>query len=110
VSTRDEVKRLRVRDDAIADELSAAPYLADPGTPCLVAQTTKIGTYPIAARSFFACTPVAVLGAEVEGGAATLTALTPVFFALNLGVALPPQGTDVIASFVGNRWVFRYDA
>jgi hypothetical protein len=110
VSTRDEVKRLRVRDDAIAGDLSAAPYLADPGAPCLVAQTTRIGVYPTVAQSFFACTPVSILGAEVEGGAATLTVLAPVFFALNLGAAVPPQGTDVIASFVGNRWVFRYDA
>ena len=81
MSTRDEVKRLRIRDDAIAGDLSAAPYLADPGTPCLVAQTTKLSTYPTAAQSFFACTPIAVLGAEVEGGPATLTVLTPVFFA-----------------------------
>jgi hypothetical protein len=110
VSARDDTKRLRVRDDAIVGDLSAAPYLADPGTPCLVAQTTKVNTYPTSAQSFFACSPVAVLGAEVEGGQATLTALLPVFFALNLGGAIPAQGTDVIASFVGNRWVFRYDA
>ena len=110
MSTRDEAKRLRMRDDAIAGDLSAAPYLADPGTPCLVAQTTKLNTYPTSAQSFFACSPVAVLGAEVEGGQATQTVLAPVFFALNLGGAIPPQGTDVIASFVGNRWVFRYDA
>lgn len=110
MSTRDEAKRLRVRDDAIAGDLSAAPYLTDPGTPCLVARTTRVSTYPTSAQSFFACTPVTVFGAETEGGAATLTSLAPVFFALNLGGALPPQGTNVIASFVGNRWVFRYDA
>ena len=110
MSNRDEAKRLRVRDDAITGDLSVVPYLADPGTPCLVARTTRLATYPTSARSFFACTPVPVLGAEVEGGAATLTPLTPTFYALNLGGAIPPQGTDVIASFVGNRWVFRYDA
>jgi hypothetical protein len=110
VSTRDEAKRLCVRDDAMADDLSATPYLADPGTPCLVAQTTKVNTYPTSAQSFFACSPVTVLGAEVEGGRAILTGLSPVFFALNLGGAIPPQGTDVIVSFIGNRWVFRYDA
>ncbi len=110
MSNRDEAKRLRVRDAAIAGDLSAAPYLADPGTPCLVAQTTRVSTYPTSAQSFFACSPVAVLGAETEGAPAVLTALSPIFFALNLGSAIPPQGTDVIASFVGNRWVFRYDA
>ena len=110
MSNRDEAKRLRVRDDAIAGDLGAGPYLADPGTPCLVARTTKVNAYPTSAKSFFACSPVAVLGAESEGGQATLTALPPVFFALNLGGAIPTQGTDVIASFVGTRWVFRYDA
>ena len=110
MSIRDEAERLRIRDDAIAGGLSAAPYLADPGTPCLVAQTTKVSTYPTSAQNFFACSPVVVLGAEVEGARATLTALSPIFYALNLGSAIPPQGTDVVASFVGNRWVFRYDA
>ncbi len=110
MSAPDEAKRLRIRDDAIAGDLGAVPYLADPGTPCLVAQTTKVSTYPTAAQSFFACSPVAVFGAEVEGAQATLTALAPIFYALNLGSAIPPMGSDVIASFVGNRWVFRYDA
>lgn len=110
MSNRDEAKRLRVREDAIAGDLSVVPNLADPGTPCLVAQTTRLTTYPTSARSFFACSPVAVLGAETEGSPATLTPLTPIFYALNLGAVVPPQGTDVIASFVGNRWVFRYDA
>ena len=110
MSYRDDASRLRARDEAIADDLSAGPYLADPGTPCLVAQTTKVSTYPTSANSFFACSPVSVLGAETEGGPATVTALSPVFFALNLGGAVPAQGTDVIVSFVGNRWAFRYDA
>jgi hypothetical protein len=110
VSYRDDAKRLRIRDDALAGEIGAGPYLADPGTPCLVAQTTQISAYPTSAKSFFACSPVAVLGAEAEGGQAALTPLSPVFFALNLGTAIPPQGADVIVSFVGNRWVFRYDA
>jgi hypothetical protein len=110
VNARDESERLRAREAALAAGLSEAPYLADPGAPCLVAQTTVVKTYPTQAQSYFACSPVAVLGAEVEGGAANLTAQPPLFLALNLGSALPPRGTDVIATFVGNRWVFRYDA
>ncbi len=107
---RDEAERLRVRDGALADGLSLAPDLNDPGTPCLVARTTTIATYPTAAQRFYACSPVAVLGPEVEGGAAALSPLASTFFALNLGGTVPPPGTDLVVAFVGNRWVFRHDA
>ena len=110
MNDHDEARRLRVRDEDITDALTATPYLADPGSPCLVLQTTVLTAYPTAAQSFFACVPVTVLGAETEGGQATLTPLAPTLFAFNLGAALPPQGTKVISSYVGNRWVFRYDA
>jgi hypothetical protein len=110
VNDHDEARRLRVRDEDITDALTATPYLADPGSPCLVLQTTVLTAYPTAAQSFFACVPVTVLGAETEGGQATLTPLAPTVFAVNLGAGLPPQGTKVISSYVGNRWVFRYDA
>jgi hypothetical protein len=110
VNDHDEARRLRVRDEDITDALTTSPYLADPGSPCLVLQTKALTAYPSAAQSFFACVPVTVLGTEIEGGQAALTPLTPTLFAFNLGAALPPQGTNVIASYVGNRWVFRYDA
>ena len=41
--------------------------------------------------------------------AATIATDGNTFFALNLGTAIPPQGTPIVATFVGNRWVFRYD-
>jgi hypothetical protein len=110
VSNRDEAKRLRVRDEAIADNLTVVPSPTDPGGPCLVAQTARVSTYPTSAQQFFACSPVAVLGAETEGGQATFTTFPATFFALNLGGVVPPLGTYVVVSFVGNRWVFRYDA
>ena len=110
MSHYDEAKRLRVRDNALAGVLSVLPAVVDVGSPCLVAQTTKLGIYPAGAGQFFACVPVAVLGTEVEGGPAIFTAQTSTFFALNLGGVVPPQGTNVVVTFVGNRWVFRYDA
>ena len=110
MSHYDEAKRLRVRDDAIADTLSVVPQTLDSGSPCLIAQTTKLKVYPAGAGQFYACEPVAVLGAETEGGQAVFTPHTSTFFALNLGGAVPPQGTNIIATFIGNRWVFRYDA
>ena len=106
----DEAKRLRVRDDAIGELLSVVPQTLDSGSPCLIVQTTKLKTYPSSAQQFFACQPVAVLGVETEGGPAIFTAHASTFFALNLGAAVPPQGANVVASFIGNRWVFRYDA
>lgn len=108
--TQDEAKRLRVRGDSLAADLIRGLPSPGQGAPCLVARTTRVATYPTGARSYFACTPVTVLGTEAEGAVAELTTLAAGFFALNLGGTVPPQGTDVVATFVGNRWVFRYDA
>jgi hypothetical protein len=110
VTNYDEAKRLRVRDEAIADNLSVLPFIMDAGSPCMIAQTTKLSIYPSTAQQFFACQPVAVLGTETEGSQAIFTTHASTFLALNLGGTVPPQGTNVIASFTGNRWVFRYDA
>lgn len=105
----DEAKRLRARDEALADSLSRRDPAPTFGTPSLVAQTRAIGAYPTSAQRFFACTPRTVLGREVEGGAGTLTSSTSTFLALNLGTAIPPAGTDVLITFVDSRWVFRFD-
>ena len=105
----DEAKRLRIRDEMLKDGLSRGVASPSSGAPCLVARTTKIAVYPTSAAQFFGCTPVAVMGNEVEGAAALLTPLSTTFLAINLGTAIPPQGTDVVTTFVGNRWVFRYD-
>lgn len=84
---------------------------ADPplGLPTVLAVTRQISAYPTTPRCFFACQPVTVMGAEVEGAAATVSDRPGSFFALNIGTALPPIGTEVLATLVGNRWVFRYD-
>ncbi len=98
-----------VRDDALLDSLSRRDRDPRFGSPSLVAQTTTIAAYPTSAQRFFACVPQTVLGAEVEGGPALVPPGTSTFFALNLGTAVPPTGTDVLATFVESRWVFRYD-
>ena len=38
------------------------------GVPCLLAQTERVASYPTAPGSFYACSPLTVLGPEVEGG------------------------------------------
>lgn len=105
----DEAKRLRIRDEALNDETTQRDRLPSYGSPSLVAQTKTIRTYPSAAQQFYACVPQTVLGKEVEGGPGTLTPDSASFFALNLGTAIPPVGTTILATFVDSRWVFRYD-
>jgi hypothetical protein len=105
----DEAKRLRVRSDARDDGLTRFDLAAADGAPCLIAQTVAVRSYPTTAASYFGCKPQTILGAEVEGGAATITPDGGVFYALNLGSAIPPAGTMILVTFVGNRWAFRYD-
>jgi hypothetical protein len=109
MSVFDEAKRLRVRAAARDDGLTRFDLAAADGAPCLLAQTVVVRSYPTTAASYFGCQAQTILGAEVEGGGATITPDGGVFFALNLGSAIPPVGTTIVATFVGNRWAFRYD-
>jgi hypothetical protein len=109
ITQQDEAKRLRIRDVTLVDEFSQMGRDPSLGMPCLVASTKKLSSYPTSAQSFFACSPLTVLGLEVEGGTGTLTLGSSTFFALNLGSAVPPMGANIVVTFVDNRWVFRYD-
>jgi len=106
---QDEARRLRVRDAALVDGLGRRDQDRASGMPCLLAQTKRLSTYPTAAQSFYACAPSTLLGPEVEGGAGSVTPGASTFFALNLGAAVPPAGTNILATFVDSRWVFRFD-
>ncbi len=108
-SQQDEAKRLRIRDAALEDGIGRGGRAPAFGMPCLVARTKALAGYPTAAARFYACAPITVLGPEVEGGPAAITLGPSTFFALNLGSAVPPVGTDVLATFVDSRWVFRHD-
>jgi|SRR5579883_2593601 len=110
MSADDEATRLRIRDFGLLDELTRCDPQVASGSPCLVARTTTLTTYPSTAQVFYACEPLTVLGAEVEGGLGVVSVMPGTFFALNLGGTVPPVGTEVLVSFTGNRWVFRYDA
>jgi hypothetical protein len=108
-TARDDAERLRIRDAYFGVEVSQSGRDQWQGMPCLLARTTTIKSYPSLAQSFYACSPVTILGAEVEGGAGSLTAGTSTFLALNVGSAIPPSGANILVTFVDNRWVFRYD-
>lgn len=105
----DEAERQRIADDDQSADDTRLEAVPDPGERCLVVQTKTVGTYPTAAGSFFAVATAQAFGAEVEGGAGSVTAGSDTFHALNVGTAVPPSGTNVIATFVDYRWVFRYD-
>lgn len=110
MSDSDDAKRLFTREDALADDVKRRDSDPPLGSPSLLAYTTTLKTYPTTSLSFYACLPLTLLGAEVEGGPGTVSAGDAVFFALNLGSSVPPSGTQVLTTFVGNRWVFRFDA
>lgn len=107
--SNNEIQQVILRDTYLADELvrqDSEPLLALSG---LLVLTKSLGSYPSAPRSYYACQPLSVLGAETEGGTATLVMKDCTLFALNLGNAVPPIGTTLIATNVRNRWCFRWD-
>lgn len=106
----DEAKRLFTRGDALADDVRRRDSAPPLGPPSLLARTTTLKAYPTTPQSYYACLPLTLLGAEVEGGPGLASPGNATFFALNLGSSVPPPGTQVLTTFVGNRWVFRFDA
>ncbi|MCA1684586.1 MAG: hypothetical protein LC745_01090 [Planctomycetia bacterium] len=110
MSNPDDAGRSFAREAALADDVKRRDSDPTLGLPNLLARTTTLGNYPSTAQSYYACLPLTLLGAEVEGGSGLVSATSSTFFALNLGSAVPPSGTQVLAARVDNRWVFRYDA
>ena len=106
---RNDAERLRIREATLGIEFSQSGREPWQGMPSLLARTTAIKAYPNSAQGFFACSPLTLLGAEIEGQAGTITAGTSTFFAINVGSAIPPIGTSIVATFVDDRWAFRYD-
>lgn len=77
----------------------------------MVVITTTVTTYPTSAAEFYACNPELLTGSEAEGATPTFTVDTAtIVYALNLGTAIPPNGTYLVIHSVGGRWCFRYDA
>ena len=104
----DELQILRRRHDELVNSLIAPPVYVGENPSCLALTTTK-ASYPTDAHVFFAVRRLDLLGDEVEGGPGNVLASPDLFYALNIGSTIPPSGTQVLVTFVGNRWVFRYD-
>lgn len=103
----DEARTLRERQAELGratDDADIPPQGACP----LVVKTKTVGTYPTSAKSYYVVTTQTPGGTEVEGGTLSLSAVTGDFFAGNIGNAIPPSGTEVIAHPIGGRWIFAY--
>jgi hypothetical protein len=101
------VLRDRIEAAAEARDRSAA------GLPdcaaAMAAVTVTVATYPTAAAAFYGIQDCQINGTETEGGTATFVAGTATQYALNLGTAIPPSGTQIVVHGVGGRWCFRWD-
>lgn len=74
-----------------------------------VGQVTAVSVFPSAANRFYAVARCTIVGPEVEGGPASITAdAASVVYAYNLGGQAPPIGAMVVVESVANRWVFSY--
>lgn len=105
----DDARRLRDRADSRAAALTRDPRGSLRGAPVLLARTKVHASYPATAAVYYACETQGILGAEAEGGPGVLSTNGDTVYAFNLGSGVPPQGTPVVLTFVGNRWVFRHD-
>ncbi len=107
INDRAEQLRILARQDA-DDQARIAPDQVG-GSATLVVQTVQVAKYPTTAGSYYGVKSASVLGAEIEGQAGSVTTSSGTFFALNLGSAVPPAGTQLIATFTGNRWLFVFN-
>jgi hypothetical protein len=107
---KDEARLLKIREGALLDEFKNGRPDAVGGSTSLLARTKTLNSYPMTAQCYFACEPLAVLGTEVENGPGIVSGNSTTFFALNLGSTTPTVGAQIVVTYVGNRWVFRYDA
>lgn len=78
-------------------------------TGSCVCITVAVTTYPTSASRFYGVQRVILMGDETEGAAASVVPIDGVFFAANLGAAVPPVGTWVVCHGGSGRWAFRYD-
>ncbi len=104
---------LRILRDRLAvaqSSLDRADSNGAYGSAAMCVITTTVTTYPTTAARFYACNPELLTGSEAEGATPTFTADTAtVVYALNLGTAIPPNGTKLVVHAVGGRWSFRFD-
>ena len=105
--TRDLDSALRARQERDAIAVSRRSVgLSPAGQPSFVGRIFADAKQPIAPGYYYLVNPVAVLGAESEGGAPTLVVdATTTALVCVIGTKAPSSGDDLICRFVENRWV-----
>ena len=104
------LRRRQVRD---ASEVARRPIgLSPAGQPSFVGRIVADARQPTAPGYYYLVNPVAVRGAEAEGGAPLLVAdTTTSALVCVIGTKAPSSGDDLICRFIENRWVAeRYGA
>jgi hypothetical protein len=105
-----DLRILRDRQLAAENALDRSSGDDSYGSAAMCAITTTVTRYPTTAGVFYACNPELLTGAETEGATPGFSADTStIVYALNLGTAIPPNGTKIVIHSVGGRWGFRYD-
>jgi hypothetical protein len=106
-----DLRILRDRQTAAETALDRATAADDPhASAAMCAITTTVTTYPTSAAVFYACNPEILGGTEAEGATPSFSAdTTTILYAMNLGTAIPPNGTIIVIHAVGGRWAFRFD-
>ena len=98
---------LRDRQTAASDRLDRSTGQDPYGSAAMCVITTTVTTYPVSAAEFYACNPELLTGSEAEGATPTFTAdIATIIYALNLGTAIPPNGTKLVIHGTGGRWCF----
>lgn len=106
----DEARTLRRRHDELTEDAERHFGHGDGGSVSLLVQTATKTTYPTSAGAYYYCEAVTATGTESEGSSGTLTAdSSSTLYVFNVGSAVPPVGTNLVATFEDYRWVFRYD-
>lgn len=98
----------RSRDQSLATQLASLGPGLGGRIALFVVVTTKVTTYPTVAQSFYAAFPVTIGGTEGEGSAFTKTPDTTPIYVANIGTAIPPVGTYLVANPVDGRAVVAY--
>jgi hypothetical protein len=99
----------RIRHEQIEHALEVAQSPPNGDGVSFVGQTTTGGTYPIAAGVVYLVIAQEINVGAAEGSVPSFVATNSTIPAVNLGTAIPPQGTYIIVSKAGSRFTFRFD-
>jgi hypothetical protein len=105
----DEARTLRSRHAAMVRAMDRPASEPPDGNPAMVVVTIEEGTYPTSAGEYYACQQVTPGGAEAEGSTPTFATLAGTLYALNLGTAIPPEGTRLVVASIDGRWAFHFN-